>query len=143
MMAKDLCDLGAKWEIEGFVRIEMGFEIIFCEFSDRLVLESAHERPSGKNQSLERMPQLDVLRGESMRYLGITAQRLRLDYSGIVSAYWYDLNMTNPDPERADLARLPASDVEGLRNMKADSMALFGESSSRSDVVMIGKASQI
>jgi len=34
-MAKDLCDLGVKWEIEGFVRIEMGFEIIFCEFNDR------------------------------------------------------------------------------------------------------------
>lgn len=62
MMAKDLCDLEAKWEIEGFVRMEMGFEIIFCEFSDGLVLESAHERPSSKNQSFERMPQLEVLR---------------------------------------------------------------------------------
>ena len=56
MVAKDFCDLGAKWEIEGFVRIEMGFEIIFCELSDGLVLESAHERRSGKNQSFERMP---------------------------------------------------------------------------------------
>ncbi|KAH8745223.1 hypothetical protein BGZ57DRAFT_960417 [Hyaloscypha finlandica] len=80
------------------------------------------------------MPQLEVLRGASMRYPGITAQRLRLDYSGMVSAYWYDLNMTNPDPERADLPRLAASDVEGLRNMKADFMALFEESSSRSDI---------
>ena len=72
---------------EGFVRIEMGFEIIFCEFSDKLVLESAYERPSGKNQSFERMRQLDVLTGESMRYLGISAQRLRLDHSGMMSAY--------------------------------------------------------
>ncbi|CZR62468.1 uncharacterized protein PAC_12365 [Phialocephala subalpina] len=126
---QDLCDLGAKWGIEGFVRMEMGFEIIFCEFSDGLVLKSARERPSGKNQSFERMRQLEVL-----RYPGITAQRLRLDYSGMVSAYWYDLNMTNPDPERADLPRLPASDVGGLGNMKADFMALFEESSSRSDV---------
>jgi hypothetical protein len=46
---QDLCDLGAKWRIEGFMRMEMGFEIIFCEFSDGLVLESAYERPSGKN----------------------------------------------------------------------------------------------
>jgi hypothetical protein len=52
----------------------------------------------------------------------------------MVSAYRYDLNMTNPDPERADLPRLPASGVEGLGNMKADFMALFGESGSRSDV---------
>jgi len=46
-----------------------------------------------------------------MRYPGIAVQRLRLDYSGMVSAY-----------------------VEGLGNTKADFMALFGESSSRSDV---------
>ena len=45
----------------------------------------------------------------------------------MVSAYWYDINMTNPDPERGDLPRLPASDVEGLGNMKADFMALFEE----------------
>jgi hypothetical protein len=73
-VAKDLCNLGAKWEIEEFVRIKIGFEIIFCEFNYRLVLEGAYERLSRKNQSFERVPQLDMLRGESIRYLGITAQ---------------------------------------------------------------------
>ncbi|PMD62311.1 uncharacterized protein K444DRAFT_610387 [Hyaloscypha bicolor E] len=131
---QDLCDLGAKWGIEGFVRMEMGFEIIFCEFSDGLVLESARERPSDKNQSYETLPQLEVLRGASMRYPGITGQRLTLDYSGMVSAYWYDLNLTNPDPKRLDLPRLPASDLEGLGNMKADFKAAFEESSARSHV---------
>jgi hypothetical protein len=131
---QDLCGLGAELGIEGFVRMEMGFEIIFCEFSDGLVLESARERPSGKNQSFERMPQLEVLRGASMRYHDITAQRLTLDYSGMVSAYWYDLNLTNPDPKRLDLPRLPASDVEGLGNMKADFKVLFEDSSTRNQV---------
>jgi hypothetical protein len=74
MMAKDLCDLGAKWEIEGFVRIEMGFEIILCEFSDRLVFESAYERPSGKNQSFERMPQLDILKSTLTNTLQVEYQ---------------------------------------------------------------------
>jgi hypothetical protein len=112
---QDLCDLRVKWGIEGFVRMEMGVEIIFCEFSDKLVLESACKRLSDKNQSFKRMPQLEVLRGASMRYPGITAQRLRLDYSGIVLAYWYDLNITNPDLEKADLLRLLASDVGRLK----------------------------
>jgi hypothetical protein len=131
---RDLCDLDAEWEFEGFVRMEMGFEIIFCEFSDGLVLESVRGRASGKNKSFGRMPQLELLRGASMRYPGITAQRLILDYSGMVSAYWYDFNLTNPDPERLDLPRLPASDLEGLGTMKADFKALFEESSVRNHV---------
>lgn len=132
--AQDLCDLGAEWGIEGFVRMEMGFEILFCEFSGGLDLESARERPSGKNQNYESLAQFEVLRGASMRYMGITGQRLRLDYSGMTSAYWYDLNLTNPDPQRADLPRLPASNVEGLGRMKADFKVMFEESSARSHV---------
>ncbi|KAE9371710.1 hypothetical protein N431DRAFT_426337 [Stipitochalara longipes BDJ] len=131
---KELCDIGAEWGIEGFVRMEMGFEIIFCEFSDGLVLESAHERPSGKNESLEVLDNFEVLRGASLRYQGITGQRLRLDYSGMSSAYWYDLNLTNPDADQSDLPRLSTSDIEGLARMKADFLNLFAESSSRRDV---------
>lgn len=128
---KELCELGAEWGIEGFVRMEMGFEIIFCEFSDGLVLESARQRP---NTTFEAGSDFETLRGASMRYPGITSQRLRLDYSGMVSAYWYDLNMTNPDPKRQDLPRLPASDLEAHRRIKADFKAAFEESSSKADV---------
>lgn len=134
MRGEDLCNLGAELGIEGFVRMEMGFEIIFCEFGDGLVLESARERPSGKNQSYETLDQFEVLRGASMRYSGITGQRLTLDYSGMSSVYWYDLNLTNPDPKRLDLPRLPVSDVAGLERVKADFMNLFQESSAKSHV---------
>jgi hypothetical protein len=131
---RELCDLGAEWGIEGFVRMEMGFEIIFCEFTNGLVLGSARQRPSSDNLTYEALSQFEVVRGASMRYPGITGQRLRLDYSGMLSAFWYDLNMTNPDPKRPDLPRLPASDVERLAQMKADFKAAFEESSSRNDV---------
>lgn len=129
----ELCALGAEWGIEGFVRMEMGFEIIFCEFSDGLVLESARQRPSGDNRSFEVLNQFETLRGASMRYPGITGQRFKPDYSGMLSAFWYDLNMTNPDPKRQDLPRLPATDVEGLGRMKVDFKAAFQESSRRKD----------
>jgi hypothetical protein len=131
---QELCALGAEWGIEGFVRMEMGFEIIFCEFSDGLVLESARQRPSSKNQTYEGLSQFEVLRGASLRYSGITAQRLKLDYSGMVSAFWYDLNLTNPDAEKADLPRLPASDLEGIAQMKANLKTAFQESSAKEDV---------
>ncbi|KAN0096666.1 hypothetical protein V8E51_015471 [Hyaloscypha variabilis] len=131
---QDLCDMGAELGIEGFVRMEMGFEIIFCEFRNGLVLESARERPSGKNQSLEALDSFEVLRGATMRYSGITGQRLRLDYSGMSSAYWYNLNLTNPDANRSDLPRLQDSDIGGHAQMKTDFLNAFAESSVRSDV---------
>lgn len=53
MRGQELRALGAEWGIEGFVRMEMGFEIIFCEFSDGLELESARQRPSGERQDYE------------------------------------------------------------------------------------------
>ncbi len=130
----ELCVIGAEWGIEGFLRMEMGFEIIFCEFSDGLILGSARQRPSDDNRSFEVLDQFETLRGASMRYPGITGKRLKLDYSGMLSAIWHDLNMTNPDPKRQDLLRLPATDVEGLRSMKADFKAAFQESSRRKDV---------
>jgi hypothetical protein len=74
------------------------------------------------------------MRGASLRYSGITAQRLRLDYSGMVSAFWYDLNLTNPNPERADVPRLPTSEIETYAQMKTDLKHSFQESSARKDV---------
>jgi hypothetical protein len=131
---RELCDLGAEWGIEGFVRMEMGFEIIFCEFSDGLVLESARQRPSGKNRTYEGLEGFEVMRGASLRYSGITAQRLRLDYSGMVSAFWYNLNLTNPNPDRADVPRLPASETKTLARMRADLKLAFEESSTRKHI---------
>jgi len=116
------------------VRMEMGFEILLCDFSDGLELESSRQRPNGKNESHERLKQFEVVRGASLRYPGITAQRLRLDYSGMVSAFWYDLDLTNPDLGRKDLPRLPASNKEGLARMQADVKLSVDESKAREEV---------
>jgi len=51
----------------------------------------------------------------------------------MVSAFWYDLNLTNPDPEKNDLPRLPASDTEGLARMKRDVKMAFEENRARGD----------
>jgi hypothetical protein len=39
--AEDLCDLGRRWNIEGFIRTEAGFELILCDFANGLELVSA------------------------------------------------------------------------------------------------------
>jgi len=61
----------------------------------------------------------------------------------MVSAFWYDLNLTHPEPERSDLPRLPASDTKGLARMKRDVKMVFEESKARETVAMIGRASWI
>ena len=44
--AQELCDLGAQWEIEGFLRMEAGFELILCNFTNGLEFVSAMQRPA-------------------------------------------------------------------------------------------------
>jgi len=55
-----------------------------------------------------------------MRYSGFPSGRVELDYSSMVSAYFYDLNLTNPDPSRSSLPRLSSSDPIGLAQVKSD-----------------------
>lgn len=43
--ALDLCALGSEWNIEGFIRLEAGFELILCNFTNGLELRSAKQRP--------------------------------------------------------------------------------------------------
>ena len=43
--AKDLCKFGADWNIEGFIRMEPGFELILCNFPDAVELVAATQRP--------------------------------------------------------------------------------------------------
>ncbi|KAI5867922.1 hypothetical protein GGS23DRAFT_591732 [Durotheca rogersii] len=117
--ARDLCALGHEgWGIDGFVRMEPGFEIVYCDFSDGLRLVSADRRPGSSpgeaaavtNSSIA---QFEWARAAAQRYRGIGAARVRPDYSAMVSAFFYPLNLTNPDPARPDLPRLlQASDAE-------------------------------
>jgi len=130
----DLCALGAEWGIEGFIRMEMGFEIIFCEFSNGLELESARMRPYGSNRTMEAVSQFEVFRGASLRYKGLE-ERLKLDYSSMVSAFWYDLNLTNPDAKKQDLPRLHTSDKDVLAKMRADLKVAIDESTTRTELV--------
>jgi hypothetical protein len=40
-----MCALGTERGIEGIVRMEAGFELIFCNFTDEMELVSATQRP--------------------------------------------------------------------------------------------------
>ncbi|KAG9238528.1 hypothetical protein BJ875DRAFT_450987 [Amylocarpus encephaloides] len=117
--ASDLCadeDLG----IEGIVRMEAGFELILCDFTHGVKLQSARKRPSydqpeGQNSQLQHF---EYMRGIAARYHGITSGRVVVDYSSMVSAFFYPLNLTNPDEQRSKQSRLFFTDVHGIRRLK-------------------------
>ncbi|KIN01392.1 hypothetical protein OIDMADRAFT_54515 [Oidiodendron maius Zn] len=119
---KDLCQLAAGWKLDGFIRMEAGFEIIKCDFSDGMDLLSARKRPpleSGGGLSL-----LEYMRDVSSRYNGIDGSRVFLDYSSMVSAYFYPTNLSNSDLD-SDLPRLLFSTPAQLSRIRSDLGALI------------------
>jgi hypothetical protein len=112
MYGRLLCELAVEWGIDGWIRMEFGFEIIYCDFAPGAGLELMSERrgPSPNdmaNATLEvRTLCFEVLRAAAQRYHGMSSGRIQVDWSSMVSAFAYDVNLTNPDPERQDIPRL-------------------------------------
>jgi hypothetical protein len=130
--AADLCAIGLEWGFEGVVRMEAGFELILCNFSKNVELVEARERPDlAMREAYNDRQQFEYFRGVSMRYQGITAGRAQLDYSNMVSAFFYPANLTNPETKRAALPRLVSSDSLVLQRIRSDVKTLFSEDRSQ------------
>ncbi|KAI0107460.1 hypothetical protein GGR51DRAFT_515562 [Nemania sp. FL0031] len=118
--ATDLCGLARGWGLDGVIRMEAGFEIIQCDFSNGLEQVQALQRPDSNASCPGRMRLggLEQLRGLAERYQGIGSSRTIIDYSSMVSAYFFPVNLTNPDPKRQDLPRLSSAEQGGLAGIK-------------------------
>lgn len=119
--ARDLCELGVEWGLEGFVRMEGGFELILCNFTDGLDFLSSRKRPKyDQPEAYNEMFQLEYMRGIAARFQGLPTSRLTIDRSSMVSAFFYPLNLTNPDELRPELPRLVSSESEVIIRLKSD-----------------------
>lgn len=124
--AADLCKIGEEWGIEGFLRMEAGFEIILCSFADGLEFISASQRDEKSGVGGDGVGHFEYVRAIGYRYHGITGGRVEVDYSSMISAFWYPVNLTNPDASRSELPRLVApSDSDNLRRIRKDVLELF------------------
>ncbi|KAI1439708.1 hypothetical protein F5Y02DRAFT_405045 [Annulohypoxylon stygium] len=126
--AERLCTLAQQWKIDGFIRMEPGFEIIYCDFTDGLRLVSANQRPSMEKPGSENagITGFEWARAASQRYNDIGSSRVILDYSSMVSAFFYPINLTNPDPKRPELPRLlgaSSEEMDAVREQVAESVA--------------------
>jgi hypothetical protein len=124
-----LCKLGKEWGIDGWIRMECGFEIIYCDFAPGggLELVSSHGTAFA-NETLYRQESdtsllFEIMRAAAKRYHGMSRGRIEVDWSSMVSAFAYDVNITNPDLERQDLPRL----LEVKKEEKETVRARLGE----------------
>ncbi|EFW99483.1 hypothetical protein CMQ_7851 [Grosmannia clavigera kw1407] len=140
--AADLCRLVTPWGLQGVIRMEAGFEIIQCDFADGLDQVQALRRPRSVggpgggpgHGGPGGMGSLEFLRGLSERYQGIGSHRTRIDYASMVSAYFFPLNLTNPDVQRPDLARLVSASTDGLAAVRTQLAAVVAN---RSDTAAV------
>ncbi|KAK7703895.1 hypothetical protein SLS64_008841 [Diaporthe eres] len=122
--ADELCEMCYYWDLSGIIRMEAGFEIIHCDFKDGLEQIAALQRPDPSDG--DRGPRggsvsnFEFMRALSERYDGIGSSRTTIDFSSMVSAFFYPVNLTNPDPKRPDLPRLANVTDAELAAIKAD-----------------------
>lgn len=136
--ATEMCALAEEWKfeaggkIDGFVRMEAGFEIIYCDFFDGLDLVSVQASPFRNETGIQYDPFEDSIRGldamtrnfewlraVAARFHGHPAGRLDVDWSSTVSAFAYPMNLSNPDWSRQDLPRVINATLEDRRNIRA------------------------
>jgi hypothetical protein len=91
--------------------MEIGFEIIYCDFFSGIELVSSLRRPF-INPTDTRTASRSIFnwaRAVAQRYHGIGGGRVELDFSRMVSAFFYPFNTTNPNPRAQELPRLIAT----------------------------------
>lgn len=118
--AIELCELCDEWGLQGIIRMEAGFEIIQCNFTDGLDQIQANQRPdpSGTDARRRGIESFEYLRGITERYFDIGSSRTIIDYSSMVSAFFFPVNLTNPDAKRPDLPRLSNTTDAELTSIK-------------------------
>ncbi|RFU74241.1 hypothetical protein TARUN_8003 [Trichoderma arundinaceum] len=119
--AKTMCDLVTKWGWDGIMRMEIGFEVIYCNFSSGLQLDSSLRTLIAKDRVASDSFLVPYLwsRAAAERYDGLGGDRVRMDFSSMVSGFFFPINISNTDPDRPDLIRLNATKKEHLMDIKA------------------------
>ena len=133
--ARYLCQIAAKdWggRIDGFVRMETGFEIIICSFAKSLRLVEAlrAEDIDDGGTITGRADVFHWLRAAAARYDGIggSPPRVQLNYDNFLTAYTYSLDVFQNGS--TTLPRLIAAPQNVLDDMRSDLKSMMFQSDS-------------
>ncbi|KPM34817.1 hypothetical protein AK830_g11755 [Neonectria ditissima] len=117
--ALDLCDLASEWGFDGLVRTEAGFEVIYCDFTNGLnVISMTRTMMPDDKIGDDYLGQFQWARAVAERYDGLGADRLRIDFSSMVSGLFFPINITSSDIDRPDLVRLESAGLPALKDIK-------------------------
>ncbi len=99
--AQALCNVSRDaWDnkIDGFMRMECGFEVILCNFSAHLQLERT-QAVKNDNSSMNPWHDFRLYRAVADRFYGIGGDRVYVDFANMVTAFAGDLHLfTNDTP---------------------------------------------
>lgn len=107
-----LCNLTRdEWgnRVDGFLRMEMGFEIILCDFEKHLDVDRITQT-KGRGSEGRGPPggfgDLTYYRAIASRFDGLDGNRVTVDYDDFITAFTYDVDLFNgkPLPRLADLS---------------------------------------
>lgn len=133
--ARRLCQTAAMdWggRIDGFIRMEAGFEIIICSFAKSLhFVEAPRAEDIDHGGTIgERADVFHWLRAVAARYNGIggSPPRVQLNYNSFVTAYAYPLDVFQN--ASTALPRLIAAPQNILEDMRSDMKSIIFQSDS-------------
>lgn len=117
--AQAICSDITGWGYDGYIRMEAGYEYIHCDFSkdlDTVSIVPAYDYRGVLSAST--MLFFQWARAVAEDYDGVGTDRLKIDYSSMVSGLFYPLNITTMEPERPDLMRLATAGFDELQKLK-------------------------
>ncbi|KAF2140626.1 uncharacterized protein K452DRAFT_288723 [Aplosporella prunicola CBS 121167] len=97
--AEGLCKLAnEEWggRVDGFLRMEMGFEIILCDFEKHLHLERMTQTSAGRMDPGS-FVDISYYRAVASRFDGIGGGRAQVNYEDFVTAFAYDIDLFKSD----------------------------------------------
>ncbi|POS84118.1 hypothetical protein EPUL_002927, partial [Erysiphe pulchra] len=125
-------------QIEGIIRMEMGFELFMCDTSKKLELLGTTSHPQHffhKNNTENIFWKTEYSRSISKEYKGLVQGKVSVDFSSMLSAYFYPLNLTNPDLEKIELPRINPVEAEEIQRLRDDVINLFESQSKPQDSI--------
>ena len=119
--AKELCEIANEWGYDGVLRMEIGFEVVYCDFQDGGMRRISNLRTFTREDAIGELTQEFVFRwsravGE--RFDGLGGGRVKIDYSSMVSGFMFPINISNTDPDRPDLIRFKAATPAHMLDIK-------------------------
>jgi hypothetical protein len=97
VLAFCLCNMATdKWKgsIDGFLRMEMGFEIILCDFEKHLKAESIQKTARRPHKLIPgALSDISYYRVVASRFDGIGGNRVSIDYDHFVTSFSYDIDL--------------------------------------------------